>query len=262
MRSANHRVALVRPLGDDVAVVQAARIHPSEDLLETWLIDVLAELDLKRHRLVARLDQLQRAAVPIPVAAAPAAPSKPGISRNSTVAEKIGLFRRLFAGRTDVVPLRWENLKTGRSGYSPACLNEWVRGVCGKPQVKCGDCPNQAFVGASDDVVECHLRGEDRIRSNRRETGFVAGVYPLLFDDTCYFLAVDLDKKDWVSDAKAFLETCRELDVPAALERSRSGNGGHVWIFFAEAVAASEARPLSRHRELDQRISIVIPFSY
>jgi superfamily II DNA or RNA helicase len=204
----------------------------------------LAELDLKRHRLVARLDQLQRAAVPIPVAAEPAAPSKPGISRNSTATEKIGLFRRLFAGRTDVVPLRWENLKTGRSGYSPACLNEWVRGVCGKPQVKCGDCPNQAFVGASDDVVECHLRSEDRIRSNRRETGFVAGVYPLLFDDTCYFLAVDLDKKDWAGDAKAFLETCRELDVPAALERSRSGNGGHVWIFFAEAVAASEARRL------------------
>lgn len=83
------------------------------------------------------------------------------------------MFRRLFSGRTDVVPLRWENQKSGKSGYSPACMNEWVRGVCCKPQVKCGDCPNQAFIGVSDAVVECHLRGEDRIRKNRRETGFI-----------------------------------------------------------------------------------------
>ena len=83
------------------------------------------------------------------------------------------MFRRLFSGRTDVVPLRWENQKSGKSGYSPACMNEWVRGVCCKPQVKCGDCPNQAFIGVSDAVVECHLRGENRIRKNRRETGFI-----------------------------------------------------------------------------------------
>ena len=203
----------------------------------------LAVLDLERQRLISKLDQLQRAAVPVPVAPPPVQ-AKPGISNSSMAAEKVALFRRLFAGRTDVVPVRWENQKTGKSGYSPACMNEWVRGVCSKPQVKCGDCPNQAFIGASDAVVECHLRGEDRIRKNRRETGFVAGVYPLLFDDTCYFLAVDFDKKDWTGDAKAFLETCRDLDVPAALERSRSGNGGHVWIFFSESIAASEARRL------------------
>ena len=165
----------------------------------------LAALDQERQRLVARLDQLKLAAVP--VAPSPVQ-AKPGISNSSTATDKIALFRRLFAGRTDVVPVRWENQKSGKSGYSPACMNEWVRGVCGKPQVKCGDCPNQAFIGASDAVVECHLRGEDRIRKNRRETGFVAGVYPLLFDDTCYFLAVDFDKKDWVGDAKAFLGNC------------------------------------------------------
>ena len=203
----------------------------------------LAALDLECQLLIVRLGQLQQAAVSVVVNPAHA-PAKPGISNSSTAAEKIVLFRRLFAGRTDVVPVRWENQKSGKSGYLPACMNEWVRGVCGKPQVKCGDCPNQAFIGASDAVVECHLRGEDRIRKNRRETDFVAGVYPLLFDDACYFLAVDFDKKDWIGDAKAFLETCRDLDVPAALERSRSGNGGHVWIFFAESIAASEARRL------------------
>jgi superfamily II DNA or RNA helicase len=203
----------------------------------------LAVLDLERQRLISRLDQLLLAAVPVAVTKKPVQ-AKPGISNNSASTEKIALFRRLFSGRTDVVPVRWENQKSGKSGYSPACMNEWVRGVCGKPQVKCGDCPNQAFIGASDAVVECHLRGEDRIRKNRRETGFVAGVYPLLFDDTCYFLAVDFDKKDWVGDANAFLETCRDLEVPAALERSRSGNGGHVWIFFSESIAASEARRL------------------
>jgi superfamily II DNA or RNA helicase len=211
---------------------------------EIWEVRAaLAALDLERQLLIARLDRLQRPAVPVAVAPAPV-PAKPGISNRSPATEKIALFRRLFSGRTDVVPVRWENQKSGKSGYSPACMNEWVRGVCGKPQVKCDDCPNQAFIGASDAVVECHLRGEDRIRKNRRETGFVAGVYPLLFDDTCYFLAVDFDKKDWVGDAKAFLETCRDLDVPAALERSRSSNGGNIWIFFSESIAASKARRL------------------
>jgi hypothetical protein len=154
------------------------------------------------------------------------------------------LFRRLFGGRTDVFPVRWDNPKSGRTGYAPACANEWVRGVCGKPQVKCGECPSQAFIPVTDEVIEWHLRGEDRVRSNGRGGDFVAGVYPLLFDDTCKFLAVDFDGEQWSSDALAFIASCRELDVPAALERSRSGNGGHIWLFFSEPVAASEARRL------------------
>ena len=112
-----------------------------------------------------------------------------------------------------------------------------MRGVCGKPQVKCGDCPSQAFIPFTNEVIECHLRGEDRVRSNGRGGDFVAGVYPLFFDDTCSFLAVDFDDESWASDALAFIATCREFGVPAALERSRSGNGGHVWLFFAEPVA-------------------------
>jgi len=219
----------------------ASRPEESDEILK--IRTALDAIDLERSRLVARLDQLQRS-MRMPAQPDRIAPSQSSISNSSAAAAKIALFRRLFAGRTDVVPVRWENQKTGRSGYSPACMNEWVRGICGKPQVKCGDCSNQAFIGASDDVVECHLRGEDRIRKNRRETGFVAGVYPLLFDDTCHFLAVDFDKQDWAGDAKAFIETCREFDVPTALERSRSGNGGHIWLFFSEAIAASEARRL------------------
>jgi hypothetical protein len=125
-----------------------------------------------------------------------------------------------------------------------ACANEWVRGVCGKPQVKCGDCPNQKFIPVTPEVIECHLRGEDRVRPNGRGKDFVAGVYPLLFDDTCGFLAVDFDDENWSSDALAFIGSCRDCDVPVALERSRSGNGGHVWLFFSEPVAASDARRL------------------
>ena len=157
----------------------------------------------------------------------------------------MALFRELFAGRTDVFPVRWENAKAGRAGYAPACANEWLTGVCGKPRVKCGECPNQAFIPVSDGVIEGHLRGEDPVRPRSgRPRDFVAGVYPLVSDETCRFLAADFDGEDWARDALAYLETCRLRGVPAALERSRSGEGGHVWIFLAEPVPAREARQL------------------
>lgn len=196
----------------------------------------LAELDEQRQQLEARLRELQQAP-PRSDACEPAGQYhprssrpllKPTVTNSSPAPEKVALFRRMFAGRTDVFPVRWDNPKSGRSGYAPACANEWVRGVCGKPQVKCGECPSQAFIPVTNDVIECHLRGEDRVRRNGRGGDFVAGVYPLLFDDTCMFLAVDFDGESWSSDAMAFLATARELGVPVALERSRSGNGGHV----------------------------------
>ena len=149
------------------------------------------------------------------------------------------MFRRLFAGRPDVFPVRWENRKDGRSGYSPACSNEWAKGICGKPKVKCGECPHQAFIPASEDIIEKHLRGGD-VRSG----DFVAGVYPLLQDETCWFLAADFDKESWADDTRALLATCRSKGISAALERSRSGNGGHVWIFFCEPIPARIARQL------------------
>lgn len=155
--------------------------------------------------------------------------------------EKIALFRRLFGGRPDVFALRWENTKDGRTGYAPACSNEWVAGICGKPKIKCSACPNQAFIPVSDETITRHLRGSSGPTGHR---DFVMGVYPLLPDDTCWFLAADFDGEHWADDALAYLETCRARSVPAALERSRSGEGGHVWIFFAQPVAARTARQL------------------
>ncbi|MHB0818069.1 TOTE conflict system archaeo-eukaryotic primase domain-containing protein [Stutzerimonas stutzeri] len=145
---------------------------------------------------------------------------------------KLALFRRLFRGRTDVFPVRWES-KAGKSGYSPACANEWRPGVCEKPRIKCGDCSFRQLLPLTDQVLYKHLAGD-----------IVIGVYPLLPDDTCYFLAVDFDEADWRADVTAFAQSCRELDVPVALEISRSGNGAHAWIFFERNVPAYEARLL------------------
>ena len=115
--------------------------------------------------------------------------------------------------------------------------------------IKCGNCPNQAFVPVGDDFVRSHLQGRELANARRAEP-FVGGVYPLLVDETCWFLAADFDKECWHRDALAFLTTCREKGVSAALERSRSGNGGHVWIFFSEPVPAIEARKLDACRRL------------
>jgi superfamily II DNA or RNA helicase len=153
-----------------------------------------------------------------------------------TAAEKVALFRSLFRGRNDVFAKRWVNARTNRAGYAPACANEWVRGVCEKPRIKCAECPNQAFLPMSDQVVLDHLRGRD-----------VIGVYPLLEDDTCWFLAADFDAESWADDVAAFVETSRSVGLPAAVERSRSGNGAHVWFFFAAPVAASTARRMGCH---------------
>ncbi len=165
-----------------------------------------------------------------------------GVHGRSPVDEKIALFRSLFKGREDVYPRRFENRKTGRAGYAPACANEWVRGVCEKPRIKCADCPQRAFLPVTDEVIRMHLSGKDASGQN-----FVAGVYPMFADETCHFLAMDFDKDSWQGDVRAVMETCTRLDIPASLERSRSGNGGHVWLFFSEAVPATLARQLGSY---------------
>jgi hypothetical protein len=149
----------------------------------------------------------------------------------SSVTGKVALFRALFRGREDVFPKLWINRKTAVKGYSPACANEWRRGVCEKPRVRCGDCRQQNFVPVEDRAVIAHLRGQH-----------VMGVYPLLADETCWFLAADFDKHSWTDDVAAFRETCEHLGVPVAIERSRSGNGAHAWFFFDAPVAATAAR--------------------
>ncbi|MGR4864199.1 TOTE conflict system archaeo-eukaryotic primase domain-containing protein [Caulobacter sp. LARHSG274] len=204
------------------------------------------------RRLRERLCQLERERAAIEdelaeiIAAGPPATLDVGPTPPPTAKEqpfdnraKVELFRNLFRGRSDVFPLRWENLKTGKSGYAPACANEWKRGLCEKPRIKCSACPNQAFIAATDQVVAHHLRGQGPSGAT-----FVAGVYPVLPDDTCWFLAADFDEAEWRRDVKAFAETCRAWDVPVAIERSRSGNGAHAWIFFGEPVSASLARRL------------------
>jgi superfamily II DNA or RNA helicase len=202
----------------------------------------LAEIEAERTSLAARLTELLQPSNSPSVTEPTTVTANNTLTAASPATEKIALFRSLFAGRADVFPIRWENSKKGRSGYAPACANEWVKGICGKPQVKCGECPNQAFIPVSDTVIGSHLRGGDA--RGRIDSDFVAGVYPLLFDESCWFLAIDFDGESWAPDALAYLETCRAKGVPAALERSRSGNGGHIWIFFSEAVSAREARRL------------------
>lgn len=164
------------------------------------------------------------------------------VDRTSSSEAKIALFRGLFRGRDDVYPRRFESRKTGRAGYAPACANEWVRGVCEKPRTKCAECPNRRFLPVTDDVIRWHLSGCDA-----EGQPFVAGVFPLLQDETCFFLAVDFDKAGWRDDAAAFRETCCDLNLPVALERSRSGRGAHVWLFFDEAIPAALARRLGSH---------------
>ncbi len=159
------------------------------------------------------------------------------VDRHSPVAAKIALFRALFRGRAGVYPRRFESHRTGLAGYAPACGNEWVPGICEKPRIKCGDCPHRAFLPVTDEVIQWHLSGKDG-----QNKDFVAGVYPMLEDETCHFLAIDFDNESWRDDVQAVMATCRRLEIPAALERSRSGNGGHVWLFFAEAVPATIAR--------------------
>ena len=138
---------------------------------------LIARLEQEREDAQARLQTLQRELGSPPDDGHPTTFSKP-----MTAATKVALFRSLFRGRDDVFAKLWINQRTDRKGYAPACANEWVRGVCEKPRIKCGECPKQTLIPMSDDVVLDHLRGRH-----------VIGVYPLLQHETCWFLAIDVD---------------------------------------------------------------------
>ena len=163
------------------------------------------------------------------------------VSLDPVTPDRIKLFLSLFSGRPDVFPKRWDNAKTGRAGYSPTCGNEWVKGVCNKPRIPCSACTHQAWLPVTEDVIRKHLCGDT---SGWQPRDYTIGVYPMLKDETCWFLAVDFDKENWQRDVAAFVVTCRKKNVPVVVERSRSGNGAHAWIFFARAIAASIARKL------------------
>jgi hypothetical protein len=206
----------------------------------------LRELEARRVRLLTEQGDLLRreneTRLPLFAPAAPdvSAPGTPSPGSGSSFplssAEKIALFLRLFACRTDVYPRRWENPKTGRSGYSPACRNEWVRGLCEKPRVACSACPHQAFPPLDAEAVRDHLTGRHTL-----------GTYAIRADDTCIFLAADFDGPAWRDDLTAYRRAAANLGLAVAAERSRSGEGGHAWLFFAEPVPAALARRLGTH---------------
>jgi len=155
------------------------------------------------------------------------------IYKYSSPTDKIKLFKSLFKGRKDVFATRWENNNKGTSGYSPACGNEWLPGICQKPKVKCSACKNKNFLKLNSQAIENHLRGK-----------IVAGIYPLLPDETCWFLAIDFDGEEWQKDISTIRKVCSEFKIPIAVERSRSGNGAHAWFFFEQPIPAFEARKL------------------
>ena len=203
----------------------------------------LSSLDFRRNQLIKELTELRQKSLQY------GSPSQFSLGlqsfsvhNQSSQESKIRLFRSLFRGRDDLFPRRFENSRTGKSGYSPVCRNEWAAGVCQKPKIACQECNFRAFVPVSDEIIRNHLQGNDPQEYAAKD--FTIGVYPLLSDETCWFLAVDFDKSAWAEDARAFLETCAIYQVPASLERSRSGNGGHVWIFFETPIPASIARRL------------------
>ena len=157
----------------------------------------------------------------------------PKESKDISNEEKVKIFMEVFKGRTDLYAKRWVSNKTGKSGYSPVCKNEFSVYKCDKPRMKCSECPYRELLPLTDDIILKHLKGEITI-----------GIYPLLPGDLCNFLAIDFDKKTYEKDVSAFWSICDELDIPVYVERSRSGNGAHVWIFFEENISARIARKM------------------
>lgn len=155
---------------------------------------------------------------------------------------KVALFRSLFQGRGDVFARRWFSGATGKSGYQPVCSREWNREFCDKKKFKCAECPNREFQTLGYNDIYRHLEGKD---PNGRD---VVGVYAILEDNTCNFLCCDFDDKScehgYQDDVRAYVSVCRDWNIPAYIERSRSGNGAHVWILFSEPIPARQARRL------------------
>ena len=158
------------------------------------------------------------------------------VDKNSPPEKKIALFRELFCGREDVFARRWYSKTTEKSGYQPVCENEWAPGLCNKKAFRCAACPNRKLLPLTDEAIFAHLAGKDALCRD------VVGIYPMLQDETCRFLAADFDKENYDKDVDAYREICDAWSIPVYIELSRSGNGAHAWIFFSEPIPAVNAR--------------------
>jgi superfamily II DNA or RNA helicase len=146
--------------------------------------------------------------------------------------DHLNLFKSLFKGREDVFALRWE--KSGKTNYMPAYNFDPHRYKL--HQMKGGtfqNYPDKTYQPLTDNHLNNHLKGTQ-----------VVGVYPLLQDNTSWFIAADFDEVNWIDECRIFIKICEEHDIPAYLERSRSGNGGHVWIFFEQPYEAFRSRKI------------------
>ena len=162
------------------------------------------------------------------------------LNKSMGMSELVALYRELFYGRQDVFAVRWDNEKAGTHGYVPKCKNEWDRNICGKSmRIKgaCKKCAHKENQEIADQFIQQHFTGTGR-------NALVMGVYPLLEDETCRFLAIDFDKKNWQEEILIAKSIYEEYGIKSYIERSRSGNGGHLWIFFSEPIEARLARKL------------------
>ena len=185
----------------------------------------LHDLEARRQGLLAEMREIrnERNSPELPL----------GKGTPGTNEDKIDLFLSLFGARRSIYPKLWINLKKGSKGYSPACSNEWAHGLCEKPRVKCSDCPNQNFPPLDHAAIHSHLIGRHTI-----------GTYAIREDDSCIFLAADFDGDGWMQDIEAYRRAAEQMGISVGMERSRSGNGGHAWIFFVRPVPAVLARRL------------------
>jgi len=161
-----------------------------------------------------------------------------------TSQEKINIFKNIFCGRKDVFAIHWEKADKSISGYTPACLNEWKPDLCYKLQrQKCKDCPNSKYAELNEYYISLHLQGQK-----------ILGIYPLLESNESYFVAADFDDKNWDKDILKFYNKCQEYNLPVYIERSKSGNGGHAWLFFEDKYPAFKSRNIAINILRDAKI--------